>query len=103
DNWKFRPGLTLQYGLRWEFQGPFDLRTRLVLQPDDRLGRVFGPAGPGNYFNVLSTAAASDVLFNFAGGNNGKSLYNKQWTNFAPTVRFAWSPFKNGKTAIRGG
>jgi Carboxypeptidase regulatory-like domain len=103
DNWKFRPNLTLQYGLRWEYQGPFDLRNRLILQPDDRVGALFGPAGPGNYFNVLSTPAVSDVLFNFAGGNNGKPLYNKQWTNFAPTVGFAWDPFKNGKTAIRGG
>jgi Carboxypeptidase regulatory-like domain len=103
DSWKFRPGLTLQYGVRWEFQGPFDLRNKLILQPDDRLGGVFGPAGPGNYFNVLSTPAVSDVLFNFAGSNNGMPLYGKQWTNFAPTVGFAWDPFKNGKTAIRGG
>ena len=103
DNWKFRPGLTLQYGVRWEFQGPFDLRNRLILQPDDRVGAIFGPAGAGNYFNVLNTPVVSDVLFNFAGGNNGKPLYNKQWTNFAPTVGFAWDPFNNGKTAIRGG
>src|SRR6266404_5770904 len=103
DNWKFRPGLTLQYGVRWEFQGPFDLRNKLILQPDDRIGGLFGPAGPGNFFNVLSTPAVSDVLFNFAGGNNGKPLYNKQWTNFAPLVGFAWDPFNNGKTAIRGG
>jgi len=103
DNWKFRPGLTLQYGVRWEYQGPFDLRNKLILQPDDRVGAVFGPAGPGNYFNVLSSPAVSDVLFNFAGSNNGKPLYDKQWTNFAPLVGFAWAPFKNGKTAIRGG
>jgi hypothetical protein len=103
DNWKFRPGLTLQYGVRWEFQGPFDLRNKLILQPDDRVGGIFGPAGPGNFFNVLSTPVVSDVLFNFAGGNNGKPLYDKQWKNFAPFVGFAWDPFKNGKTAIRGG
>lgn len=103
DNWKFRPNLTLQLGVRWEFQGPFDLRNRLILQPDDRIGGLFGPAGPGNYFNVLTTPAVSDVLFNFAGGNNGKPLYDSQYTNFAPLVGFAWDPFKNGKTAVRGG
>jgi hypothetical protein len=103
DNWKFRPSLTLQYGVRWEFQGPFDLRNKLILQPDDRLGGVFGPAGPGNYFGVLSTPAVSDVLFNFAGANNGKPLFKSQYTNFAPLVGFAWDPFNNGKTAIRGG
>jgi len=103
DNWKFRPNLTLQLGVRWEFQGPFDLRNKLILQPDDRIGGVFGPAGPGNYFNVLTTPVVSDVLFNFAGANNGKPLYDSQYTNFAPLAGFAWDPFKNGKTAIRGG
>ncbi|HKW34239.1 MAG TPA: carboxypeptidase-like regulatory domain-containing protein [Candidatus Acidoferrum sp.] len=103
DNWKFRPNLTLQFGVRWEFQGPFDLRNKLILQPDDRIGGVFGPAGPGNYFNVLTTPAVTDVLFSFAGGNNGKPLYDSQYKNFAPLVGFAWDPFKNGKTAVRGG
>jgi hypothetical protein len=103
DNWKFRPHLTLQYGLRWEFQGPFDLRNRLILQPDDRAGGLFGPAGPGNFFNVLSTPVVNDVLFNFAGNNNGKPLFNKQYTNFAPYVGFAWDPKGDGKTAVRAG
>jgi len=103
DNWKFRPNLTLQFGVRWEFQGPFDMRNRLILQPDDRIGGLFGPAGAGNYFNVLTTPVVSDVLFNFAGANNGKPLYDSQYTNFAPLVGFAWDPFKNGKTAVRGG
>ena len=103
DNWKIWPNLTLQLGVRWEFQGPFDLRNKLILQPDDRIGGLFGPAGPGNYFNVLSAPVVSDVLFNFAGANNGKPLYDSQYTNFAPLVGFAWDPFKSGKTAVRGG
>lgn len=103
DNWKFQPRLTLQYGLRWEYQGPFDLRNRLILQPDDRAGGLFGPAGPGNFFNVLSTPVVNDVLFNFAGRNNGKPLYNKQYTNFAPYVGLAWDPKGDGKTAVRTG
>src|SRR5216683_1384706 len=76
DNWKFRPGLTLQYGVRWEFQGPFDLRNKLILQPDDRVGAVFGPAGPGNYFNVLNTPVVSDVLFTVATNSVPTGVFN---------------------------
>ncbi len=102
DSWKFRPNLTITAGLRWEFQGVFDTRDGLVLQPDDRMLGVFGPAGVGNVFNPVATAAATDVLFAPAGGHNNKPLYNKDWNNFAPTVGFAWAPGKEGKTAVRG-
>jgi len=102
DNWKFRPRLTLQYGLRWEILGAFDLRNRLILQPDDRTGGLFGPAGPGNFFNVLSTPVVNDVFFNLAGGNNGKTLYNTQYS-LAPYVGLGWDPKGDGKTAVRAG
>ncbi len=103
DSWKFRPNLTLQYGVRWEYQGVFDLRNKLVLQPDDPIAAVFGPAGPGNLFNPVSTPATNDVLLKFAGGNNGKPLYKRDWNNFAPFLGFAWDPFSDGKTSVRAG
>ncbi len=103
DSFRFRPNLTLQYGLRWEYQGVFDLRNKLILQPDDRMAAVFGPAGLNNYFNPVTTPAASDVLLNFAGGRNGKPLYNRDLNNFAPFAGVSWDPFGDGKTAIRLG
>jgi hypothetical protein len=103
DSWRYRPDLTLQYGLRWEFQGVFDDRSGLVLQPDDRLGAIFGPAGVGNIFTPVGTPAVSDVTLTFAGGHNGKPIYKKDWNNFAPFLGFAWDPFKDGKTVIRSG
>ena len=103
DTFKLRPNLTVTAGLRWEYQGVFDLNSGLILQPDARLQGVFGPAPVGNVFSPVTTPATSDVLLNFAGGNNGKPLYNRDWNNFAPTVGFAWDPFSDGKTAIRAG
>jgi hypothetical protein len=103
DTFKLKPNLTVTLGLRWEYQGVFDLNSGLILQPDNRLQGVFGPAPVGDVFNPVTTPAATDVLLNFAGGNNGKPLYNRDWNNFAPTVGFAWDPFKDGKTAIRAG
>jgi len=103
DTFKLKPNLTVTAGLRWEYQGVFDLNSGLILQPDNRLQGIFGPAPVGNIFSPVTSPAANDVLLNFAGGHNGKPLYNRDWNNFAPTVGFAWDPFSDGKTAIRAG
>lgn len=103
DSFKLRPNLTLQFGVRWEFQGVFDLRNGLVLLPQDGLSGVYGPSGLGNLFNPVATPVANDTLLNFSGGRNGQRINDRDWNNFAPFGGFAWSPGKDGKTAIRGG
>ena len=103
DTFKFRPNFTVTAGLRWEYQGVFDLNSGLILQPDNRLQGAYGPAPIGDIFNPVTTPASTDTLLNFAGGHNGKPSYNRDWNNFAPTVGFAWDPFSDGKTAIRAG
>lgn len=102
DSWKFRPNLTLQYGVRWEFQGVFDVRSGLMLLPVDGLSGLFGPAGLGNYFGPRTTPVANDTLLDFAGGRNGRPLHQRDINNFAPFAGFAWDPFRSGKTSIRG-
>ncbi len=87
NNWKFRPNFTLNYGVRYEYQGVFDLRNKLVLLPTDGAS-VYNPS--------------ADVQLNFAGGGNGKPVYQRDLNNFAPYLGFAWDPFKNGKTSVRG-
>ncbi len=103
DNFKVWSNFMLQYGVRWEYQGVFDYRNGLLLQPVDGVAGLFGPAGLNNHFNVLATPAATDTLLNLVGGRNGKPLYGRDLNNFAPFLGFAWDPSKNGKTAIRGG
>lgn len=103
DSWRIRPDLTIQGGLRWEFQGVFDMRNGLILQPDNRLQGAFGPAPIGDFFTPVGTPAVTDVPLAVAGGKNNKPLYNRQWKNFAPFIGFAWDPTRDGKTAIRAG
>ena len=43
DSWKIKRNLTLQYGVRWEYQRPYDARKRLVLLPPNNLTSLFGP------------------------------------------------------------
>jgi hypothetical protein len=80
DDLKVSPTLTLNLGLRWEYNGvPSEIHNRM---------------GVYNF----STATVVPV------GTNGVDRpYNRQFTNFGPRVGFSWDPFGKGKTVVRGG
>ncbi|MGH9814839.1 MAG: hypothetical protein ACRD6I_02050 [Candidatus Acidiferrales bacterium] len=104
DQWKLWPNFTLNYGARWEYQGVIDLRNGLVLLPQNDIDDLWGPAGRDNLFTPtpIGSPVVSDVLLDFAGNNNGRPVHKRDLNNIAPFLGFAWDPFKNGKTSIRG-
>jgi hypothetical protein len=103
DSFKLWPNFNLTYGVRYEYQGVFDLRNGLILQPVDGLSGLWGPSGLNNLFSPSTTPVLNDVLLNFTGGRNGRPVYQRDVNNFAPFLGFAWDPFKSGKTSIRAG
>lgn len=93
DEWKVLPNLTVTYGLRWEYYGvPFEAHGNLSNLFQDPSGTAPALTGGGNGFT-----------FTPVGPGTGHQLYNSYYRNFEPRVGFAWDPFKNGKTSIRGG
>jgi hypothetical protein len=113
DAWRAKRNLTLNFGVRYEYEGVPSLPDGLGLQLTS-FNDIFGIAGPGNLFNPNATAGKASGTLDFASGNTQKALYNKDWNNFAPFIGFAWSPNFNsgplhllfggeGRTSIRGG
>ncbi len=106
DSWKVRRNLTFTYGVRWEYQGPYDARNGLVLLPQNNLAGLFGvtpiTGSPvANLFQPGNVNSASDVLLTLQGGSNGQPVNKRDLNNFAPYGGLAYTPFADGKTVIR--
>ncbi len=77
DDWRWKPSLTLNLGLRFE-------ATTVMREADGKIA-------------VLSNIAD-------AAPRLGNPIFNNPTKkNFEPRIGFAWDPFHNGKMAVRGG
>jgi len=90
DEWKARNNLTLSLGLRYEYDTP----------KKDTRGRSFSLI-EGQQSTVFPNAPRGLVFPGDPGAPTGANFPDKN--NFAPRVGFAWSPFNENKTSIRGG
>jgi hypothetical protein len=97
DDFRVRPQLTLNLGLRWEVHSPFHDKTRG--------GSVFDFNSPGGRVIYIDPTFAhlvnNDIYFGCCAQD---SLINTDWHDFAPRIGFAWRPWKNdNRFVIRGG
>ncbi|HZJ45422.1 MAG TPA: TonB-dependent receptor [Pyrinomonadaceae bacterium] len=99
DSWRIRPNLTLNLGLRWEVQLPFEgLNDTFATVSYEGL---YGESGVGNLFKpgTLTGAPSTYALF-----GNGYQTNKADYGNFGPTIGIAWSPnFENGFLRRLGG
>ncbi len=100
DDWKVTRRLTLNYGIRYD----------LYSVPKEVFGRQSNwiPGQGNNIFERVANSGRFDPL----GVKTGtiqfnpdlvEDLYEGDHNNFSPRFGFAWDPFGDGKTSIRGG
>ena len=80
DDWKVTPKLTLNLGVRYDFQ----------TAPTERFNQLasFNFTAVNPISNQIGFQVPGEYLY--AGGKNGRGLYNPQYTNFAPRIGFAY-------------
>ncbi|MFN0279965.1 MAG: TonB-dependent receptor domain-containing protein, partial [Pyrinomonadaceae bacterium] len=107
DDWKIAQRLTLNLGLRWDWFGWPIEKTGRIANFDPRLVTDSTDIRPGIILpaNTKTTGfvAIDESLPTITKVNNNHTLNGRDLNNFAPRFGFAWQPFKDGKTTIRGG
>lgn len=80
DDWRIRPNLTLNLGVRYDyFTVPKEINGRVFNRVATSLGPGFGDFGPADH------------------------MYNSDRRDFAPRLGFAWALDASRKTVVRGG
>lgn len=104
DQWRVRPSLTLNLGLRYEIYTGLKQNNGLALE-------AVIPSGADPVQAILNPAGTYDYVGKNAGADG--QFYKTDKNNFAPIISVAWSPnmpgklgkylFGEGKTVLRGG
>jgi hypothetical protein len=92
DDWRARPSLTLNLGLRYE----------MTTLPTETEGKFINLRNLADQFPVCGTVITNPDGSQACSGP-GAIFSNPTLRNFEPRVGFAWDALHNGKLAVRGG
>ncbi|HEX2662001.1 MAG TPA: TonB-dependent receptor [Candidatus Acidoferrum sp.] len=87
DDWRARPNLTLNLGLRYEM-------ATVPTETDGKLVNLRHLTDPLPVCGVMVAGSCASV---------GPLFSNPTLHNFEPRIGFAWDPLHNGRMAVRGG
>jgi hypothetical protein len=87
DDWRAKPNLTLNLGLRYE----------MTTVPTEIHGKI------ANLRNLADPLPVCGVVVTGQCSGTGAFFSNPTTKNFEPRVGFAWDPLRNGRMAVRGG
>jgi hypothetical protein len=95
DDWKVNPRLTLTFGLRWDYDPPFNADNNEFITMNFETGLpVYAAGAPADKLSTINFPHET-------GGPNRP--YDPNKTDFAPRFGFAYKLSKDSSTVLRGG
>lgn len=106
DTWKWKPNLTLDYGVRYSLYPPITDANNMLVTFDPA---YYDPAKAPQYANAtgsLVNYATGDPLVGLiiAGQNSpyGRGIYEFKKNSVQPRIGFSWDPRSTGNMILRG-
>ena len=104
DNWKVTPNVTIDFGLRWEYDQPFtDVDDKIVNIDyvwDNSRAPVFVRTGTGDPYEGNPPFSLGSIPY-VRDGRFGRGAYKPDYNDVAPRLGLAWSV--DPKTVVRAG
>jgi len=91
DTFRLRPAITINYGLRWDYQGIPANTNGVYTMPQGGYPGLWDVSGPGNLFKP-GTMPGQPAQLAIAG-----QAWDKHFRNFAPSAGLAWSPSSDNR------
>src|SRR5262245_20495348 len=92
DDWRVTPALTLNLGVRWEFDSPMTENggrlSNLDVTPD---------------FSAVAIVTPQDATGSLTGRQFSSSLLDADWHGVQPRIGAAWRPVAGSSLVVRGG
>jgi hypothetical protein len=102
DEFKVNSKLTLNYGLRWDFNPPYQDKNGEIYSFDPTNGALVVPNSGVKNINPLFPTNIPIITASQAGYPGG-SLIDSHEDMIRPRIGLAYTPSQNGKTVIRAG
>jgi hypothetical protein len=94
DQYRARPNLTFTFGARYELN-------TVPKEADRRIESTFNSPEVQTFINLERAAAGVSGFEQILDGRT--EIYQRDNNNIAPHIAFAWDPYGDGRTSIRGG
>ncbi len=95
DDWKITPRLTLNIGLRYDYEPAFKAKNGKFMTLDFQTGLPW-------YCSEVDQTLLKDLKYKYETGGPCRG-FKADTLNFAPRIGFAFGPFNDNNTVLRGG